>query len=335
MRTYPHKSFMPRVEGLEGRLCLACTIDVDDDTLTIRGDDAANAVTLTLDGAGGVAVVCDGAAQQQFDGIQEINLRTRGGDDTVNLLATGELTQKLELELNLGDGNDVADLKFAAIASKLELEANLGGGNDTLSINLDQEIRSKGHVEMKVNGGGGNDTWNLSANEVRSKAKLQAAFEGGAGDDTLQTFLGDPIDEKAHVQIFAEGGGGNDTLSVDATTFGTGANIAEGAKLQVHLDGGAGTDTLNASHEGDVAGMLQLHLNGGGGNDTAGVIATANVIGKGKVQVQVNGEGGNDNLTLNLAATGNTRHVTAAIDGGAGVDTCVATPNVRKRNCEA
>ena len=316
-------------------MCLACTIDADDDTLTIRGDDAANAVTLTLDGAGGVAVVCDGSAEQQFDGIKEIDIRTRGGDDTVTLTATGELTEKLELNLNLGQGNDVADLEFAAIAAKLALEADLGAGNDTLSVNLDQEISSQGKVELKVNGGGGNDVWNLSANEVRSRAKLQAAFVGGAGDDTLQTFLGDPIDEKAHVQIFAAGGGGNDTLNVDATTFGTGANLAEGAQLQVHLDGGAGTDTLNASYEGDVAGMLQLHLNGGGNNDTVGIIATANVLNKGKVQAQVNGDGGNDNLTLNLNSTGSTRHVTAAIDGGAGVDTCVATPNVRKRNCEA
>ena len=335
MRTIPHKTFLPRVEALERRLCLACTIDADDDTLTIRGDDAANAVTLTLDGAGHVAVVCDGAAEEQFDGIKAIDIRTRGGDDSVTLLATGELTEKLELNLNLGNGNDVADLEFAAIADKLELEADLGGGNDTLSVNLDQEILSKGKVEMAVSGGGGDDVWNLSANEVRSKAKLQATFEGGGGDDTMETFLGDPIDEKAHVQIFAAGGGGNDTLSVDAVMFGTGANIADGAKLQVHLDGGAGTDTLEAFYEGDVAGMLQLHLNGGGGADTAEVDATANVTGKGKVQVQVNGEGGDDNLTLNLDSTGSTRHVSAAIDGGAGFDTVVATPNVKKKNVEA
>jgi hypothetical protein len=335
MRTYLPKSFSPRVEALESRMCLACTIAADDDTLTIRGDDAANAVTLTLDGAGGVAVVCDGGTAQQFDDIKEIDIRTRGGDDTVTLTATGELTKNLELNLNLGDGNDVADLKFAAIAAKLALEGNLGAGNDTLSVNLDQEILSKGKVEMAVNGGGGNDTWNLSANEVRSRAKLQASFEGGGGDDTLQTFLGDPIDEKAHVQIFAAGGGGNDTLNVDATTFGTGANIAEGAKLQVHLDGGAGADTLNATYDGNVEGMLQLQLNGGGAGDTVGVTATTNVTGKGKVQAQVNGDNGNDNLTLNLTSTGSTRHVTAAIDGGAGFDTCVATPNVKKKNCEA
>lgn len=330
-----NRSFSPRVESLEGRLCLACTITADDNTLTIEGDDAANTVSVTHDGAGNVVVVCDGEPALNFSGIKEIEIDTAGGDDSVNLTVTGELTKKLEIELDLGDGNDTSSMLFGAIAAKLALEADLGAGNDTLSVNLDQEIKSKGQVKMDVEGGEGNDTWNLSANEVRSKAKLQAQFDGDAGDDILLMFLQDPIDAKAHVQIQASGGDGADALTVDATTVGTGASIGAGAKLHVQFDGGKGADTLDVSHDGNVAGQLQIQVNGGADNDIANVDIAANVTGKGKVHVQVNGNDGDDDLTLFLHATGSAKHVKGTIDGGAGFDTCVATPNVKKKNCEA
>lgn len=334
MRTFLPRSFSPRVEALENRLCLDCTIAADDGKLTITGDDAANTVSITHDGNGNVAVVCDGDAAVNFSGIKEIEIDTLGGNDSVNLTVTGELKKKLEVEMDLGDGDDTSSMLFGAIAAKLALEADLGAGNDTLSVNLDQQIKSKGQVRMEVTGGDGNDTWNLSANEVRTKAKLQAQFDGGNGDDVLQTFLGDPIDAKAHVQIQASGGAGNDALTVDATTFGTGANIAAGAKLQVQLDGGAGTDTLNVSHDGNVAGDLKIHVSGGADNDVADVSVAANVASKGKVHAQVNGDDGNDDLTLLLSTTGSAKHVKGIIDGGAGVDVCTSTPNVKEKNCE-
>jgi hypothetical protein len=335
MRTFTPNFFSPRVEPLERRLCLACTIDVEDDTLSILGDAADNNVVITHDGAGNVSVVCDGEPAVLASGIKEIIVDTGDGNDVLTLDVTGELTSKLELNLDLGAGNDSADLDFATIAAKLEVEADLGAGNDLFDVNLDQEILSRGKAQVDVDGGAGDDRWNLSANEIGSKAKLQASFEGDDGNDILQAFLGDPMEAKAHVQISAEGGAGNDTLTVDATTFGTGADIADGAKLQVHLEGGDGDDTLNSSYEGEVAGMLQLHLSGGEGNDAAVVNATTDVSGKGKVQIHVNGDAGDDALTLNLTSTGNSKHVQAAIDGGLGMDTCVATPNVKKRNCEA
>ena len=335
MRKQLTRSFLPRVESLENRLCLDCAIAADDGKLTIEGDDAANTVSVTHDGAGNVVVVCDGEPALNFSGIKEIEIDTGGGDDSVNLTVTGELKKQLEIDMDLGDGNDTSSMLFGAIAAKLALEADLGAGNDTLSVNLDQQIKSKGHVQMEVDGEDGNDTWNLSANEVRTKAKLQAQFDGGAGDDILQTFLGDPMEAKAHVQIQATGGAGNDTLNVDATTFGTGANIAAGAKLQVQLDGGAGTDTLDVSHDGNVAGHLQIQVNGGANNDVANVDVAANVTSKGKAHVQVNGDDGDDDLTLLLSTTGTAKNVKGTIDGGAGFDTCVATPNVKKKNCEA
>jgi len=138
------------------------------------------------------------------------------------------------------------------------------------------------------------------------------------------------------VEITGKGGDGNDSLTVDATTFGTGANIAKGAELEVRLDGGKGTDTLNVSHDGDVDGKLDLRLDGGSGNDTVVANVTINAGSTGKVRALVNGDSGNDNLTLNVIdSSAGQADVKAKLDGGAGFDTCVHTPNVQEKHCEA
>src|SRR5262249_55442633 len=164
---------------------------------------------------------------------RKIIIDTKGGGDTVKVSVTGELTGRLDLDLNLGAGDDSADIDFAAISGRLKLKADLGGGKDTIDVNLDQELRARAEVDLDVRGGDGADVWILSVNEVRARAELDARFYGGRDNDTLDVRLGDPIDTAAEVKIDGNGGEGNDSLKVDATTFGTGANIAAGAKLVV------------------------------------------------------------------------------------------------------
>ena len=55
------------------------TIDVEDDTLSITGDDAANTIAITHNGAGNVSVVCDGAPAFTASGIKEIVVDAGGG----------------------------------------------------------------------------------------------------------------------------------------------------------------------------------------------------------------------------------------------------------------
>jgi len=335
MRNHLSDSFIPRLESLENRWCPSCTVSVNGGVMRIIGDSGANAVTVTHDGAGNVTATCDSAAGSGSN-IKKIIIDTKGGDDTVNLSVTGNLTTRLDLDLNLGAGNDTANLKFAAISTRLKLRADLGAGNDVLGVNLDQEIRPGAKVDLDVKGSDGADTWNLSANEVRSGAELKASFDGGRHNDTLNVFLGDPIDSGAEVTIIGRGGDGNDSLKVDATTFGTGANIAAGAELKVSLDGGNGADTLDVSYDGDVDGKFDVGLAGGPGNDTVTANVTVNSGSTGEIRARVNGGSGNDNLTLNVFdLSAGMADIKARLDGGAGFDTCVTTPNVEKKNCEA
>jgi hypothetical protein len=336
MRTYASTSFLPRVERLESRVCLSCTVDVRGSMLRIIGDGGANSATVTDDGEGGVVATCNGGAAVTASGIRRITIDTKGGNDTVNVNVTGELTSRLNIDLVLGAGNDVADLNFAAISDELRIKADLGSGDDLIDINLDQEIREDGEVDIDVRGQDGADQFILSVNEVRAGAELNVRFDGGRGNDTLDVRLGDPVDEDAEIKIDARGGDGNDALTVDATTFGTGANIGEGAEVEVRLDGGRGNDNLNVSFEGEVDGQLELRLDGGDGNDTVVANVTVNAGSTGQVEARVNGGRGNDNLTLNVfdLALGSAR-VKAKLDGGAGFDTCVSTPNVEEKNCEA
>ena len=321
--------FTPRLEALEDRWCPACTINVVGHTMLILGDGAANAVNVTHNGAGNVTATCD-SASATGTAINKIVIDTRGGNDTVNLSVTGALTSELHLDLGLGGGNDVAHLKFAAISDELKVRADLGGGDDTIDVNLDQEIQTGAVVDLKVKGQGGADAWTLSVNEVRTNAELKVAFDGEGGNDSLDVFLGDPIDAGAKVKIDAKGGGGNDDLNVDATTFGTGANIAAGATLSVNLDGGGGRDTLAFSHDGDIDGTLHVRLNGGGGGDTATATITPLAGSTGKVNAHVNGGGGRDNLTLQVFGdTTGLAEFDARINGGGGRDTIVSTPNVK------
>jgi len=95
-------------------------------------------------------------------------------------------------------------------------------------------------------------------------------------------------------------------------------------------------DTLNVSYAGDVDGKLELRLDGGSSNDTAVANATINAGSTGKVRALVDGDSGNDNLTLNIIdSSGGQAKVKANLDGGSGFDTCVHTPNVQVKHCEA
>src|SRR5262245_62163810 len=129
-----HRRFAPRVELLEHRWCPSCTVTVHGDVMRIVGDGGVNAVTVTDDGAGNVTAACD-TASATGSGIRKIIIDTKGGADTVTVDVTGELTTRLDLRLELGSGNDTADLAFAAISDELKVKADLGSGNDMFAVN--------------------------------------------------------------------------------------------------------------------------------------------------------------------------------------------------------
>ena len=203
-------------------------------------------------------------------------------------------------------------------------------------MNLDWEIRVGGKVGLDVQGREGADTWVLSVNDVLDNAEVSARFDGAAGNDTFHVCLGDPVEAGGRLRIEGYGGAGHDAMTVDATTFGKGADVAAGAELEILLQGGQGNDTLGVSLAGVVSGDLRLHLDGGVGHDAVTAEVQVSAGSTGNVQARILGGVGNDALTLLITdLSAGAAEIDALINGGSGFDTAVATPNVDVINCEA
>src|SRR5918993_2863218 len=147
MRKYPTNKLSRWVRALEDRAVPACIITVDDGVLRVVGDNEANTLTITDDGAGNVTAVCDGTTVTGED-VERILVDLRGGADSVTVNVTGELTGELDLRLNTGAGNDTADVNFLGpISGEVNVRADLGAGDDTFNdVNIDQEIRAGAEV---------------------------------------------------------------------------------------------------------------------------------------------------------------------------------------------
>src|SRR5262245_19808275 len=101
-----------RVEQLEDRCVPACTITqtgaAPNVVLTITGDDAANNVQISDDGAGNITLACDGVISPPITGVKDIVVTTKKGADVVFYTLAGDMTlnQTRNVAVDLGDGND-------------------------------------------------------------------------------------------------------------------------------------------------------------------------------------------------------------------------------------
>jgi hypothetical protein len=298
MRAHSPNQLSRQIQALENRWCPASTITVDHGIMKIIGDNEANIVTISHDGAGQVVAVGDGTTVTA-DGIKRIIFDLKSGDDSVTVNTTGELTKQLDLRMNFGDGDDSANLKFASISRNLTVSADLGAGDDWIDLNLDEEIRSGVAIGLDVRGYDGADTWILSVNEVRPNAILRAHFDGDDGDDVLDVRLGDPIDSGARVKIDGDGGDGADLLKVDGVTMGIGAIIQAGAHLRVNLCGDDGDDTVELKAAG-VSGDLKARVDLGDGDDAVNMNMDWEIRAGGEVRLDVRGRDGADTMDLNV-----------------------------------
>jgi Ca2+-binding RTX toxin-like protein len=227
-------------------------------------------------------------------------VHTRGGDDTLTYTLTNPLTSPLNLQIDMGSGNDTATLDFSPgiTNTRLKVDFTGGKGNDTLTTKFGAITNSE--LYFRSNLGKGNDTF----------------------DNTL---LGSIVGDSA-VRFLVHGGKGADTLGFHADS----TNIDSGAKLDVNLLGGKGNDTINVDYQGVLNGELRLNANGGPGDDTVNANLTLNAGSSGELRGQVRGGPGNDTLTFNVFDnSGGTADVDAFIDGGPGADTITHTPNVK------
>src|SRR3954454_18141604 len=93
-RRRPPRSARPRLESLEDRRLLACSVTIEGDFLKIKGDNNPNTISIVDNGtASGITVTCDGLGVVTTGGhtIRRILVDTKDGNDRVEYRLTGNL----------------------------------------------------------------------------------------------------------------------------------------------------------------------------------------------------------------------------------------------------
>src|SRR5262245_33371896 len=96
--------FAPRLEALEDRSLLSCTVSISGSVLKIEGDGGANSVRITDNGtgaAGNIVVKCDGTTTNVGPAITEIRVNTKGGNDSVRYDLSNDLLANQSMKLKV------------------------------------------------------------------------------------------------------------------------------------------------------------------------------------------------------------------------------------------
>jgi hypothetical protein len=250
---------LPRLEVLEDRRVLSCTVVAQDGVLSITGDSRANDVQLVDDGAA-VTVTCDGQAET-FEDISKVVVSGRQGSDSVRYELTGELAADRQVVIDLGNGHDALGV---TLGGKVGAEADFsltafgGNGNDKLRVAGDgADVAEGASLAVRLSGGNGKDMM-MGRFDLLLGGSLTFAADGGNGNDVvignLTVGAGSTGDLKARVL----GWNGADRLRLDVADNsgddGDPATEDESALESVvaTLDGGRGKDAYYASDLVDV-----------------------------------------------------------------------------------
>ena len=170
------------VERLQARELLAgdVTAAVTNGFLVIRGDDAAN--ELTIERISGDRVKVTGVTGTTINGLTQpavlrvrkgYDIATGGGDDKLTVIGLNAFG-RYEIRMDLGAGNDIL------VASNLlaqRIHAGGGDGNDSITIRNSRSRRGSG-----VGGGSGDDTLVLE----NLRFGNGSCIDGGTGKDIVQ-----------------------------------------------------------------------------------------------------------------------------------------------------
>jgi hypothetical protein len=184
-----------------------------------------------------------------------------------------------------------------------------GGGNDRVDYNLMRNLLPNQVRNLGVSLGSGND-W-FSAN-------LHNGF----------TAVGSDLLANSQMSISASGGDGADSMHINANRD---VDVAAGASLKMSMSGDAGNDLMTVYYRGENDGSVSISsLDGGTGDDFIRGVYQADLGSTGSALGIVRGRDGNDNLSLLMF--GPNVSPLSVLDGGAGIDTGLHTPNVTMIN---
>ena len=284
----PPRSFTPRLEPLDERVLpavFAVFTPAAGGLLSVFGDAADNAVTISRDAAGSILV--NGGAVTVFGGTPTVVNTTsvsvfgQAGNDTVTLDEANGALPKANLFGGAGDdtltGGSGADQLFGQ------------AGNDTLLGKRGNDYLFGGAGNDALTGGGGNDqSFGQAGNDrmIWNPGDGSALNEGGAGTDTVEV-IGGNVSET--YTVTANGARVRFDRVTPAPFF---LDIGTTENLNVNLNGG--DDTFTAGN--GLATLIQVSVDGGAGNDTITGGDGADRLSGGEGNDLVTGGRGNDAL---------------------------------------
>jgi hypothetical protein len=292
------------LEALEDRCCPSgIAYNAQLHTLTLTGDATNSTFTVRDSGNGTVsATVVDGHGHQTTlskSGVQHIAIQSGSGNDRINYTLLNRLTASEQISLNLGKGTDTVSLDFSK-----------GVAASSLSLN--------------VEGGQGSDQVNAVFGAIHN-THLNFATHLGTGPGQFHAALNGDLTGTANVNLSVKG-----NVAYDGMNVAVHGNVAASAALTIAEQGGAGKDTMHADYWGRVDGHLTVNLTGGAQFDWIESNVRLSAGSSGWVSDKILGSPGDDLLILRLYDAGTHLHArTASIDGGAGYNIAIHTPNVQ------
>lgn len=241
-----HRRRSPLVQQLEARGLLASISPVSVDfftglrTVTVTGDSASETWTIDHDGSGGVRI--SGPVSATRSDVQQLNVRTNGGADSVTYNLNADLVTGFNLDVDTGDDGFVTiigtDDRFVAnlngnIRSSLKINVQTRGFTDRLVVNANRDnvangvrIASGRTLDLNLQAGDNADTIDVNyQGDMDGKLKIAASGDGGGllanGPDIINALVIMDSDS-GHItghggigtfDMRLDGNGGNDTFS--------------------------------------------------------------------------------------------------------------------------
>lgn len=314
-------------------------------------DHKDSAVDLNVDlGAGDdkfSAQVGDNTGGSKADDSATINfarLNILGGDGDDNLLIGLLNVERSSVNVDSGRGNDVVGLNYIkGERQSAEATISLGTGDDQLNVTAGNAGGSSTPIDsltlnfakIKIDGGAGNDVIDLTLLKIH---KADVNVLGGDGNDRVGIEYLKVSDSKdSELTLTADLGTGDDHLMGEVGGGGGSSSPSDNLTLnfaKIKIDGGQGNDVIDLAvlklHKADV------NVLGGQGNDSLnlGIAMAVDALDPVNSNATVSGGDGNDRLTLAVFGSEGLKSLMALIDGGAGMDTHLATASVQLRNLE-
>ncbi|MFN9346362.1 MAG: beta strand repeat-containing protein [Planctomycetota bacterium] len=217
------------LEKLQARELLAgdVTAAVTNGFLVVRGDDAAN--ELTIERISGDSVRITGATGTTINGLTQpailrvrkgYDIATGGGDDKLTVIGLNAVG-RYEIRMDLGAGNDVL------VASNLlaqRIHAGGGDGNDSITIRNSRSRRGSG-----VGGGAGDDSMVLE----NLRFGNGSCIDGGTGKNTV-TQTNNRFGVR-FTQINTDPNAPSDIVNVAPVANNDSVSLAVGATTQINV----------------------------------------------------------------------------------------------------